>query len=105
MDEQLNELMTLAGTTGDRPATYTIPAATDLQKIAQGSTILTVMTDLSAGGDKAKMTWLAICNAQFPGVVGKIIEVEAGRRLSWISWSSPAPPKTKWTKPPRPTWT
>jgi tetratricopeptide (TPR) repeat protein len=78
VDEQLNELMTLAGTTGDRPATYTIPAAADLQKIAQGSTILTVITDLSAGGDKAKMTWLAICNAQFPGVVGKIIEVKQG---------------------------
>ena len=78
VDEQLNELLTLAGTSGDRPATYTIPAATDLQKIAQASTILTVMTDLSAGGDKAKMTWLAICGAQFPGVVGKIIEVKHG---------------------------
>jgi tetratricopeptide (TPR) repeat protein len=78
VDEQVNELLTLAGTTGDRPATYTIPAAADLQKIAQGSTILTVITDLSAGGDKAKMTWLAICGAQFPGVVGKIIDVKQG---------------------------
>lgn len=78
VDEQLNELLTLAGTSGDRPATYTIPAAADLQKLAQASTILTVITDLSAGGDKAKMTWLAICGAQFPGVVGKIIEVKPG---------------------------
>ena len=81
VDEQLNELLTLAGTSGDRPATYTIPAAADLQKMAQASTILTVITDLSAGGDKAKMTWLAICGAQFPGVVGKIIEDQARRRI------------------------
>jgi tetratricopeptide (TPR) repeat protein len=78
VDEQLNELLTLAGTSGDRPATYTIPAAADLQKIAQASTILTVINDLSAGGDKAKQTWLAICGAQFPGVVGKIIEIRPG---------------------------
>ena len=50
VDEQVNELLTLAGTSGDRPATYTIPAAADLQKIAQASTILTVITDMSAGG-------------------------------------------------------
>jgi hypothetical protein len=78
VDEQLTELLTLAGTSGDRPATYTIPAAADLQKVAQASTILTVITDLSGGGDKAKQTWLAICGAQFPGVVGKIIEVKPG---------------------------
>src|SRR5271156_5059545 len=67
-----------AGTSVDRPATYTIPAAADLQKIAASSTILTVLTDLGGGGDKAKQTWLAICGAQFPGVVGKIIEVKQG---------------------------
>jgi tetratricopeptide (TPR) repeat protein len=78
VDDQLKELLTLAGTSGDRPATYTIPAAADLQKVAQASTILTVITDLGAGGDKAKQTWLAICGAQFPGVVGKIIEVKPG---------------------------
>jgi len=78
VDAQLGELLTLAGTSGDRPATYTIPAAADLQKIAASSTILTVLTDLSAGGDKSKQTWLAICGAQFPGVVGKIIEAKPG---------------------------
>ncbi len=78
VDAQVGELLTLAGTSGDRPATYTIPAAADLQKIAASSTILTVLTDLTAGGDKAKQTWLAICGAQVPGVVGKIIEVKQG---------------------------
>jgi tetratricopeptide (TPR) repeat protein len=77
-DQQLNELLTLAGITGDRPATYTIPSVADLQKIAGSSTILTVFSDLTAGGDKAKLTWLAVCGAQFPSVAGKIIEVKQG---------------------------
>ena len=42
----------------------------------QASTIITVISDLSAGGDKAKMTWLATCGAEFPEVVGKIIDVQ-----------------------------
>lgn len=75
VDTQLSELLQLAGTTGDRPATYTIPSAADLTKIRQASNILSLISDLSTGGDKAKMTWLALCNAQFPEVVGKIIDV------------------------------
>jgi hypothetical protein len=75
VDTQLAELLQLAGTSGDRPATYTIPSAADLQKAASGSTILTVITDLQAGGDKAKLTWIAICGAEFPQVGGKIFDV------------------------------
>jgi len=66
----------LAANSPDRPATYTIPAHDDLTKISQASTIITVISDLSAGGDKAKMTWLAICGAEFPEVVGKIVDVQ-----------------------------
>jgi len=76
IDGQLNELLQLAQNTPERPATYSIPAAADLLKIAQSSTIVTVLQDLSGGGDKATMTWLAICGAEFPEVVGKIIDVQ-----------------------------
>ena len=76
IDGQLNEMLQLAMNSPERPATYTIPAAADLLKIAQASTIVTVLQDLSGGGDKAKMTWLAICGAEFPEVVGKIIDVQ-----------------------------
>ncbi|MGC2332992.1 MAG: hypothetical protein WA581_16175 [Candidatus Acidiferrales bacterium] len=76
IDGQLNEMLQLAMNSPDRPATYTIPAAADLLKIAQASTIVTVLADLGGGGDKAKMTWLAICGAEFPEVVGKIIDVQ-----------------------------
>ena len=46
-DAQLNELLQLAGTTGDRPATYSIPSQADLDKIRQASNILSVISDLS----------------------------------------------------------
>ena len=77
-DAQFNELLQLAGTTGERPATYTIPSAADLDKIRQSSNILTVLADLKGGGDKARLTWLAICSAEFPEVVGKVIDVTPG---------------------------
>ena len=77
VDAQLSELLQLAANSQERPATYSIPAAADLQKIAQASTIVTLLSDLQAGGDKAKMTWLALCGAEFPEVVGKIIDVNA----------------------------
>jgi hypothetical protein len=76
VDAQLSELLQLSATAPARPDTYSIPSAADLQKIAQASTIISVIGDLSAGGDKAKMTWLAICGAEFPEVIGKIIDVQ-----------------------------
>jgi tetratricopeptide (TPR) repeat protein len=77
-DAQLNELLQLATSATDRPATYTIPSADDLNKIRSSSNILTVISDLKAGGDKAKLNWLALCGAEFPEVVGKVIEVKPG---------------------------
>ncbi len=77
-DAQLNELLQLSANAPDRPATYTIPSADDLNKIRTSSNILTVLADLKAGGDKAKMTWLALCGAEFPEVVGKLIDITPG---------------------------
>ena len=76
VDSQLSELLQLAANAPDRPSTYTIPTADDLNKIRQASNILTVIADLGGGGDKAKMTWLAICGAEFPEVVGKVIDIQ-----------------------------
>ncbi len=75
IDAQMNELLTLAAGTADRPSTYSIPSVADLDKIRQQSTILTVLSDLKAGGDKAKMTWLAVCGSDFQDVPGKIVEM------------------------------
>jgi len=78
VEPQMNELLQLAAGSADRPATYAIPSSADLDKIRQSSNILSVLTDLKAGGDKAKLTWLAICGSEFPEVVGKVIDVTAG---------------------------
>ncbi len=76
VDAQLSELLQLAMNSPDRPASYTIPSHDDLTKISSSSTIISVINDLGAGGDKAKMTWLAICGAEFPEVVGKIVDIQ-----------------------------
>ena len=89
VDAQLNELLQLAANSPDRPATYTIPSHDDLVKVSQSSTIITVINDLSGGGDKAKMTWLAICGAEFPEVVGKIIDVQkADNAITFMVFTS-----------------
>lgn len=78
IDSQMSELLQLAAGAPDRPATYSIPSAADLDKVRQGLNILSVLTDLGGGGDKAKTTWLAVCGSDFPEVVGKVIDVTPG---------------------------
>jgi tetratricopeptide (TPR) repeat protein len=78
VDSQLSELLQLAANSPDRPSSYAIPSADDLNKIRQSSNIITVINDLQGGGDKSKMTWLAICGAEFPEVVGKIVDQQKG---------------------------
>jgi len=80
-DAELNELLQLAGSSAERPASYSIPSAADLSAAQKDMTILTVIADLKAGGDKAKLTWLAACGLPFPDVPGKIIAVVPGDPL------------------------
>jgi tetratricopeptide (TPR) repeat protein len=78
VDAELNELLQLAGSSAERPATYKIPSAADLDAARKDMTIASVIADLKAGGDKAKVTWLASCGLEFPDVPGKLIEVTPG---------------------------
>jgi hypothetical protein len=55
-----------------------LPSATDISAIQKDMTIASVFTDLKAGGDKSKLTWLAACGLEFPEVPGKVIEVTPG---------------------------
>ena len=75
---ELNELLQLAATSADRPASYKLYSAADLDAARKDMTIASVVTDLKAGGDKAKLTWTAACGLEFPDVPGKIIEVTPG---------------------------
>ena len=77
-DAELNELLQLAGSSAERPASYKLSSAADLDAARKDMTIASVMADLKAGGDKAKVTWLASCGLEFPDVPGKLIAVTPG---------------------------
>jgi tetratricopeptide (TPR) repeat protein len=78
IDAELNELLQLASTSSERPASYKLPSTADLDAARKDMTIASVIADLKAGGDKAKITWLAACGLEFPDVPGKLIEVASG---------------------------
>jgi tetratricopeptide (TPR) repeat protein len=73
-DAELAELLQLAGSSAERPASYNLPSSADLDAARKDMTIASVVADLKAGGDKSKVTWLASCGLEFPGVPGKVIE-------------------------------
>jgi len=75
LDAEMNELLTLAAGSPDRPASYKIYSSAELDAARQGMTVLSVINDLKADGDKARLIWLAACGLEFPDVPGKIIEV------------------------------
>src|SRR5260370_15375164 len=77
-DAELNELLQPAGSSAERPGSYSLPSAADLAAAQKDMTIASVVTDLKAGGDKGKWTWLASCGLEFPEVPGKVIEVVPG---------------------------
>ena len=77
-DAELNELLQLAGSSAERPASYKLSSAADLDTARTSMTIASVIADLRAGGDKAKITWLASCGLEFPDVPGKLIEITPG---------------------------
>jgi hypothetical protein len=74
-DSELNEILQLAGSSAERPSSYSLPSNADLDNARKDMTIATVMADLKAGGDKSKLTWMASCGLEFPGLIGKVIEV------------------------------
>lgn len=77
-DAEMNELLQLASSSVDRPASYKLPSSADLDTARGSMTIASVFADLKAGGDKAKLTWTASCGLEFPDVPGKVIEVVGG---------------------------
>lgn len=77
-DAEQAELLQLASSSVDRPASYNLPSSADLDAARKDMTIASVITELKAGGDKSKVTWLAACGLEFPGVPGKVIEIVPG---------------------------
>ena len=76
VDDQIKDMLAQATTT-DPPAGFAVPSAADLNKVRESANIQTVLADLKAGGDKGKLTWLAVCSGQFPEALAKAYEVNA----------------------------
>ena len=76
IDGELNELITLAGTTADRPATYTIPSASDLDTAQKD--VNDFIPWLKEGGDHGKLMWLATCGSTYPDVAVRIMDIVPG---------------------------
>ena len=77
VDAEVKELLALAQNSPDPPAGYTIASVADLNKVREQANIQTVLADLKAGGDKAKLTWLAVCGGEFPEAIAKPFEINA----------------------------
>ena len=73
IDGELNELVTLAGTTADRPATYTIPSSADLDTARND--VNDFIPWLKEGGDHGKVMWLATCGSTYPDVAVRIMDI------------------------------
>jgi tetratricopeptide (TPR) repeat protein len=75
LDAQLNELLTLAAGTAQRPADYKIASAADLEAARKNPEWLNA---LKAGGETGRVTWLAMCGLEFPEVYARVFEVTPG---------------------------
>lgn len=72
VDDQVTELLTLASSATDRPATLNVPSAADLQKARDDTA--NFIPALMAGGDAGKVMWLASCGLEYPDVGVRVME-------------------------------
>lgn len=74
LTDEVNQLVTLATGSPDRPASYTLSSADDLQKMRDDTA--NFIAYLREGGDHGKVMWLATCGLDYPEVVAKIIAID-----------------------------
>jgi tetratricopeptide (TPR) repeat protein len=72
-DDEINELVTLAGSSGDRPATLAVPSADDLQKARDDTE--NFLPWLQEGGDHGTTMWLATCGLEYPDVAVRVMDI------------------------------
>src|ERR1700687_305664 len=75
VDDQITELVTLAGSSADRPASLNVPGTADLQKARDDTA--NFLPALKAGGDAGKVMWLASCGLEYPDVGVRLMEAPA----------------------------
>jgi len=72
VDDQVNELLTLAMTATEKPATLNVPSMADLQKARDDTA--NFIPALKAGGDAGKVMWLASCGLEYPDVGVRVMD-------------------------------
>jgi tetratricopeptide (TPR) repeat protein len=75
VDDQVSELITLASSSAERPATLNIPSAAELQKARDDTA--NFLPALKAGGDAGKVMWLASCGLEYPDVGVRLMAAPA----------------------------
>lgn len=75
VDDQVNNLLTLAASANDKPATLNVPSAADLQKARDDTA--NFLPNLKAGGDAGQVMWLASCGLEYPDVGVRVMEPPA----------------------------
>jgi tetratricopeptide (TPR) repeat protein len=75
-DDEINEIVTLAGSSNDRPATLAVPSADDLQKARDDTNDF--LPWLQEGGDHGKTMWLATCGLEYPDVAVRVMNITPG---------------------------
>lgn len=74
LDKQMNELLALAASSPERPADFKVASAAELEVVRANAAGF--LDEMRAGGDRAKIMWLAVCGLEFPDVAVKVISVE-----------------------------
>jgi tetratricopeptide (TPR) repeat protein len=75
-DEEINQVLTLSAAGAERPATFNIPSAQELQ-MARDDT-MNFLPWLQEGGAHGNTMWLATCGLEFPDVAVRVMEVMPG---------------------------
>ncbi len=75
-DEEMNQMITLATASADRPASLTIPSAEELQKARED--VNNFLPWLQEGGEHGKTMWLATCGLEYPDVGVKVLDIMPG---------------------------
>jgi hypothetical protein len=75
VDDEVNQMITLAAGAPDRPATFTLYSADDLNKARTDTA--NFIPYLREGGEHGKLMWLAVCGLDYPEIVTKLIAIDA----------------------------
>lgn len=73
---EVDSLIQRAQNSPTMPGDWRVPAREDVQMVRDGLNVAVLMEGLKAGGEQARLTWLASCHLPFPEIPGVVLSVE-----------------------------